>query len=110
MVKPILKYKKHPSILAIGTICNRNEAFSFKEVSFKEIETEIGQLKLNITSQYSDLKLSRKTQDISQLSRCAIIKIYFLEVFDALLTDLSKAFDCLNHAFDSKIKRIWSLR
>ena len=29
------------------------------------------------------------------------------KVFGALLTDLSKAFDCLNHVFDSKIKRIW---
>ena len=63
-LKAILKYKKHPSILVIRTKCNRNGIFSFKEVSFKEIETKIRLLKLNKASQYSDiqLKLSRKTQ------------------------------------------------
>ena len=35
--------------------CNRNGAFSFKEVSFKEIEKEIRLLKLNKASQYSDI-------------------------------------------------------
>ena len=62
-LKAILKYEKHPSILAIRTKCNRNGAFSFREVSFKEIETEIRLLKLNKVSQYSDIptKLSRKT-------------------------------------------------
>ena len=54
-LKAILKYEKHPSILAIRTKCNRNGAFSFKEVSFKEIETEIRLLKLNKASQYSDI-------------------------------------------------------
>ena len=49
-LKAILKYKKHPSILAIRTKGNRNDAFSFKEVSFKEIETEIMLLKLNKAS------------------------------------------------------------
>ena len=53
--KAILKYEKHPSILAIRTKCNRNGAFSFREVSFKEIETEIRLLKLNKGSQYSDI-------------------------------------------------------
>ena len=51
-LKAILKYEKHPSILAIRTKCNRNGAFSFREVSFKEIETEIRLLKLNKVSQY----------------------------------------------------------
>ena len=47
--------KKHPSILAIRTKCNRNGVFSFMEVSFKEIETEMRLLKLNKASQYSDI-------------------------------------------------------
>ena len=46
-LKAILKYKKHPSILAIRAKCDKNGAFSFTEVSFKEIETEIRLLKLN---------------------------------------------------------------
>ena len=49
-LKAILKYEKHPSILAIRTKCNRNGAFSFREVSFKEIETEVRLLKLNKVS------------------------------------------------------------
>ena len=57
-LKAILKYEKHPSILAIRTKCNRNVDFSFKEVSFNEIETEIRLLKLNKTSQCSDIPLS----------------------------------------------------
>ena len=40
-LKAILKYEKHPSILAIRTKSNRNGAFSLKGVSVKEIETEI---------------------------------------------------------------------
>ena len=58
--------KKHPSILAIRTKCNRNGAFSFKEVSFKEIETEIRLLKLNKASQYSDIptKIIKENSDI----------------------------------------------
>ena len=65
-LKAILKYEKHPSILAIRTKCNRNGAFSFKEVSFKEIETEIRLLKLNKTSQYSDIpiKIIKKNSNI----------------------------------------------
>ena len=54
-LKAILKYKKHRSILAIRTKCNRNGIFSFREVSFKEIETEIRLWKLNKASQYSDI-------------------------------------------------------
>ena len=54
-LKAILKYKKHPSILTIRTKCNRNGIFSFREVTLKEIETEITLLKLNKSSQYSDI-------------------------------------------------------
>ena len=54
-LKAILKYEKHPSVQAIRTKCNRNGAFSFREVSFKEIETEIRLLKLTKASQYSDI-------------------------------------------------------
>ena len=36
-LKAILKYEKHSSILVIRTKCNRNGAFSLREISFKEI-------------------------------------------------------------------------
>ena len=65
-LKAILKYEKHPSILAIRTKCNRNGAFSFREVSFKEIETGIRLLKLKKASQYSDIpaKIIKENLDI----------------------------------------------
>ena len=65
-LKAVLKYKKHRSILAIRTKCNRNGIFSFREVSFKEIETEIRLLKLNKASQYSDIptKIIMENSDI----------------------------------------------
>ena len=65
-LKAILKYEKHPSILAIRTKCNRNGAFSFREVSFKEIETEIRLFKPNNASQYSVIptKIIKKNSDI----------------------------------------------
>ena len=65
-LKAILKYKKHPSILAIRTKSNRNCIFSFREVSFKEIETEIRLLKLNKAAQYSDIptKIIKENSDI----------------------------------------------
>ena len=56
-LKAILRYKRHTSILAITTKCNRNGAFSFKEVSLKQIKTEINLLKLNKTSLYSDISI-----------------------------------------------------
>ena len=75
-LKTILKYEKHPSILVIRTKCNRNGAFSFKEVSFKETETEITLLKLNKASQYSDItttKIIKKNSDIFSSFICESI-------------------------------------
>ena len=70
-----LKYKKHPSIVAIRTKCNRNDIFSFREVSFKEIETEIRLLKLNKASQYSDIttKIIKENSDIFSNFICKTI-------------------------------------
>ena len=64
--KAILKYEKHPNILAIRSKCNRDGAFCFREVSFKKIETEIRLLKLNNASQYSDIptKIIKENSDI----------------------------------------------
>ena len=74
-LKAILKYKKHPSILAIRTKCNRNGIFSLREVSFKEIETEIRLLKLNKASQFSDIpiKIIKENSDIFSNFNCKSI-------------------------------------
>ena len=65
-LKAIFKYKKHARILVIRTKCNRNGVFSFREVTFKQIETEISLLKLNKSSQYSDIptKIIKESSDI----------------------------------------------
>ena len=65
-VKAILKYKKHTNILAIRTKCNRNGVFSFREVSFEQVETEISLLKLNKAFQYSHIptKIIKENSDI----------------------------------------------
>ena len=74
-LKAILKYEKHPSILVIRTKGNRNGTFSFKEVIFKEIETEIRLLKPNKASQYSDIptKINKENSDIFSIFICESI-------------------------------------
>ena len=64
-LKANLKYKKHPSILAIRTKCNRNGVFSFNEIILKQIEKEISLLILKKTSQYSDIptKIVKENSD-----------------------------------------------
>ena len=51
----------------IRTKCYKNGVFSFREVSFKENETEIRLLKLNKASQYSDIptKIIKENSDIT---------------------------------------------
>ena len=74
-LKAILKYEKHPRILAIRTKCNRNGAFSLREISFKEIETKIRLLKLNKASQHSDIptKIIKENSDITLFARVLTI-------------------------------------
>ena len=74
-LEAILKYEKHPSILVITTKCNRNGAFSFREVRLKEIEIEIRLLKLTKASQYSDIptKITKEKSDIFPNTICESI-------------------------------------
>ena len=74
-LKAILKYEKHPRILAIRTKCNRNGAFSLREISFKEIETKIRLLKLHKASQHSDIptKIIKENSDITLFARVLTI-------------------------------------
>ena len=65
-LKAIPKYEWHPRIPVIRTKCKRNGVFSFREVSFKEIRTEILLMKLNKASQYSNTptKVIKENSDI----------------------------------------------
>ena len=52
--KAILKYKNHPSILAIQKY-SKNKTFHFKEVNFGEVEKEILKLDKTKASQKTDI-------------------------------------------------------
>ena len=71
-LKATLKYKRYPSILVIKTKCNQNGVFTFREVSVKEIQTEIRLLKLNKASQY----LYIRTKIIKEYCLRYILKLH----------------------------------
>ena len=83
ILKAIVKYKEHSIILAIKTKCNRNGVFSFREVSFQYIETEIRLLKLNEASQYSDIptKIIKGNSDIFSNFICESINNSIQSIF-----------------------------
>ena len=54
-LRAILKYKDHPSILAIQNNCKNGIKFAFEEIDLASIEKEIHNLKLNKTSQSSNI-------------------------------------------------------
>ena len=60
------KYKDHRSILAIQSNCKNLIKFAFEEIDLASIEKEIYKLKLNKTSQSSDIptKIIKKNVNI----------------------------------------------
>ena len=82
-LKAIFKYKDHPSIRAIQSNCEK-ETFHFSEVNMEDIKKDILRLDKNKASQRSDIPIK-------------IVKETWIFLFGALLTDLSKAFNCLDH-------------
>ena len=74
-IRAILKYRNHPSILAI---CERKKAqiiFCFKEVSMEEIQKEILNLNNKKASQNSDIptKIVKENSDIFEKVLCSLI-------------------------------------
>ena len=65
-LRAILKYKDHPSILAIQNNCKNRIKFAFEEMDLASIEKEIHNLKTNKASQSSDIptKIIKKNVDI----------------------------------------------
>ena len=65
-MKAILKYRNHPSIIAIRDKYKISECFKFTEVDQKEIEKEIKKLDVNKASQRSDIptKIIKENIDI----------------------------------------------
>ena len=56
-LKAILKYRNHPSIIAIQNKCKDNGNFNFIEVDQKQIEKEILKLDVSKASQSSDIPM-----------------------------------------------------
>ena len=56
-LKAILKYRNHPSIIAIQNKCNNKGSFNFIEVDQKQIEKQILNLDVNRASQGSDIRI-----------------------------------------------------
>ena len=65
-LKAILKYRKHPGVIAIRDKFKIKETFSFVEVDQKEIEKEILNMDVNKASQSSDIptKIVKENVDI----------------------------------------------
>ena len=61
-LRAILKYKDHPSILAIQNTCKIGIKFAFEEIDLASIEKEIHNLKMNIASQSSDIPTKNITE------------------------------------------------
>ena len=65
-LKAILKYRNHPSIIAIWSKCKDKGNFNFIEVDQKQIEKEILKLDVNKASQSPDIpiKVLKENRDI----------------------------------------------
>ena len=59
LMKAILKYRCHPSIIAIKKKCNSNFSFSFFQVERDEIMKEISRLNINKATQSTDIPTKR---------------------------------------------------
>ena len=59
LMKAIMKYRFHPSIVAIKKNCNSGLSFSFSQVERHEIMKEINNLKTNKTTQSTDMPTKR---------------------------------------------------
>ena len=66
LMKAIMKYRFHPSIVAIKKNCNSGLPFSFSQVERHEIMKEINNLKTNKATQSTDIptKLIKENSDI----------------------------------------------
>ena len=67
-LKPILKYRNHPSITAIQNRCKIKGSFNFVEVDQQQIEKEILKLDANKASQSSDIPIKIIKENIDVFS------------------------------------------
>ena len=66
LLKAVVGYRNHPSIVAIKTFCNSKSHFSFKNVRKEEIRKELNNLIINKATQNTDIstKIIKENSDI----------------------------------------------
>ena len=66
LLKAIVRYRNHPSIVAIRKFCNSKSHFSFKNVQKEEIFKELNNLNINKATQNTDIprKIIKENSDI----------------------------------------------
>ena len=98
MMKAIMKYRFHPSIVAIKKNCNSGLSFSFSQVERHEIMKEINDLKTNKATQSTDIltKLIKENSDIfgdfvfGNYNNCVSSSIFPNFLKNAIITPVHK--------------------
>ena len=97
-MKAIMKYRFHPSIVAIKKNCNSGLSFSFSQVERHEIMKEINNLKTNKATQSTDIptKLIKENSDIfgdfifGNFNNCVSNSIFPNSLKNAIITPVHK--------------------
>ena len=98
LMKAIMKYRFHPSIVAIKKNCNSGLSFSFSQVERHEIMKEINNLKTNKATQSTDIptKLIKENSDIfgdfifGNYNNCVFSSIFPNSLKSAIITTVHK--------------------
>ena len=98
LMKAIMKYSFHPSIVAIKKNCKSDLSFSFSQVERDEIMKEINNLKTNKATQSTSIptKLMKKNSDIfgdliiGNYNNCVSYSIFPNSLKNAITTPLHK--------------------
>ena len=66
LLKAIIRYRNHPSIVGIKKFCNSKSLFSFKNVQKEEILKELNNLNINKATQNTDIptKIIKENSDL----------------------------------------------
>ena len=94
----IMKYRSHPSIIAISEKCNSGFCFRFSNVEYSEIIKEINNLKTNKSTQDTDIptKLIKDNLDIfadfilENLNGCIDESVFPSSLKNAIITPVHK--------------------
>ena len=95
LMKAIMKYRFHPSIVAIKKNCNSALSFTFSQVERDEIMKEINNLKTNKATQSTDIP-SKENSDIfgdfvfGNYNNCVSCSIFLNSLKNAIIAPVHK--------------------